>query len=77
RVRILCALRQGAAGVEQVNRQVAQALQAAGLIRREEEHYAGRPIMISRNDYHLGLFNGDVGLLWPDAAAGGVLRAWF
>ncbi|USF87223.1 exodeoxyribonuclease V subunit alpha [Candidatus Endoriftia persephone] len=77
RVRILCALRQGAAGVEQVNRQVAQALQVAGLIRREEEHYAGRPIMISRNDYHLGLFNGDVGLLWPDAAAGGVLRAWF
>jgi exodeoxyribonuclease V alpha subunit len=33
--------------------------------------------MVTRNDYGLGLFNGDVGVLWPDASGGGSLRAFF
>jgi exodeoxyribonuclease V alpha subunit len=33
------------------------------------------PIIILRNDYTLGLFNGDAGVLWPDAQ--GALQAWF
>ena len=32
--------------------------------------------MVTRNDYSLELFNGDVGVLWPDPA-GGQPRAWF
>jgi exodeoxyribonuclease V alpha subunit len=34
-------------------------------------------VLILRNDPQLKLFNGDVGLLWPDAEAGGEVRAFF
>jgi exodeoxyribonuclease V alpha subunit len=33
--------------------------------------------MILQNDYHVGLFNGDIGIVLPDADSGGVLRAFF
>ena len=66
--RLLVALRNGQSGVEQVNRQVEQLLVKQGLLPARPEKalwYAGRPVMISRNDYDLGLFNGDVGItLW-------------
>jgi exodeoxyribonuclease V alpha subunit len=75
--RILCAVRQGPAGVVQANRVVQQALANSGHIQLSGEFYAGRPIMVTRNDYHLGLFNGDIGILWPDPEANGALRAWF
>jgi exodeoxyribonuclease V alpha subunit len=75
--RILCAVRQGPAGVVQANRVVQQALADSGHIQLSGEFYAGRPIMVTRNDYHLGLFNGDIGILWPDPDANGALRAWF
>jgi exodeoxyribonuclease V alpha subunit len=39
--------------------------------------YRGRPVLITANDYPLGLFNGDVGIVLPDPEAGGELRAWF
>jgi exodeoxyribonuclease V alpha subunit len=75
RFRLLCALREGAFGVDEVNRLAEQGLRQAGLITGGERHYAGRPIMITRNDYSLGLFNGDVGVVWPDGE--GRLRAFF
>jgi len=75
--RILCAVRRGPMGVEPINQVVEDILRARGLIRSKGEHYPGRPIMVTRNDPGLGLFNGDVGILWPDPEAGGALRAWF
>jgi exodeoxyribonuclease V alpha subunit len=75
RFRFLCALREGAFGVEAVNGWVEQSLRQAGLLQGGERHYRGRPVMVTRNDYSLGLFNGDVGLLWPDGE--GRLRAFF
>ena len=74
---ILCALREGPFGVEQVNRYVEQALNQHHLIDNRQRFYAGRPIMITRNDYGLQLFNGDIGLVWPDAESDGRLRAFF
>jgi exodeoxyribonuclease V alpha subunit len=65
--RILCALRQGPYGVENVNRLVEQALARQGLIDPRERFYRGRPIMIIRNDYSQRLFNGDVGIIWRTA----------
>ena len=59
---LLCALREGPAGVTQLNRRVAQALCRAGLLARDEGWYEGRPVMVSRNDYQTGLMNGDVGV---------------
>ncbi|MED7788455.1 exodeoxyribonuclease V subunit alpha [Francisella sp. 19X1-34] len=37
--------------------------------------YKARPIMITQNSYSLGLFNGDIGIIWPDSS--GKLRAYF
>mgnify|MGYP001094653530 CR=1 FL=1 len=52
-------------------------LRLRGLIRPAGRWYAGQPVMITRNDYSLRLFNGDVGLVLPDREAGGELRAFF
>ena len=72
--RVLAALQRGPFGVETLNRRIADRLQAQGLILGGEE-YRGKPVMVTVNDYEVGLFNGDIGLLWPDAH--GALRAWF
>jgi exodeoxyribonuclease V alpha subunit len=58
--RLLSALRQGSWGVENLNQRVAEWL-------FDEESklslwYEGRPVMITRNDYNLGLMNGDIGI---------------
>ena len=63
RFQLLCALRTGPWGVEQVNQQVARALMRRGLIERSEGWYAGRPVLVTQNDYALGLMNGDIGLV--------------
>ena len=74
RARVLAGLHQGRFGVEALNRRIAERLQAKGLIAGGEE-YHGKPVMVTVNDYEVGLFNGDIGLLWRDAD--GDLRAWF
>lgn len=73
--RILGALRVGPFGVAALNQLIESMLGEASLIDPSQRHYAGRPVIITRNDYTLGLFNGDTGLLLPDEA--GKLRAWF
>ena len=67
--RILCAHRQGPAGVERVNRQLEEAFVERRLIRPHGAWYPGRPVMVTRNDYALRVFNGDVGIVLPDPAA--------
>jgi exodeoxyribonuclease V alpha subunit len=66
---LLCALRQGDAGVSGLNRRIARALHQAGLIGRAEGWYEGRPVIMTRNDYQLGLMNGDIGITLNLAAA--------
>lgn len=77
RFRILCATRSGARGAEHVNALVAAHVRrAARLPLAVGAHwFTGRPVMVTRNDYALGLFNGDIGIALPDAH--GVLRVWF
>lgn len=77
RFRILCALREGPFGVHSLNLLVEQILEAEGLIKRESRWYRGRPVLITRNDYNLRLFNGDVGIILPDPAAKNEYRAFF
>ncbi|WP_026034208.1 exodeoxyribonuclease V subunit alpha [Dyella japonica] len=59
---LLCALRQGPYGAEGLNRQIAGILHQAQLIDTTHEWYEGRPVLVTRNDYSLGLMNGDVGI---------------
>ncbi|MGZ6292254.1 MAG: exodeoxyribonuclease V subunit alpha [Syntrophales bacterium] len=75
--RILCAVRQGPFGVVAVNRLVETILKEANLIKPEGQWYSGRPIMITRNDYNLRLFNGDVGIILQDHGQENELRAFF
>ncbi|HEY2801673.1 MAG TPA: exodeoxyribonuclease V subunit alpha [Chthoniobacterales bacterium] len=75
--RILCALRHGPFGVENLNAVAKEILAGAGLIGPQRGWYRGRPLTIIRNDYNLGLFNGDSGITLPDPESGGELRAFF
>ncbi|KWE80485.1 exodeoxyribonuclease V subunit alpha [Burkholderia ubonensis] len=77
RFRILCATRGGARGAEHVNALVAAHVRRAAHVPLAvgAHWFTGRPIMVTRNDYALGLFNGDIGIALPDAQ--GVLRVWF
>jgi len=74
--RVLCAHRRGPAGVRRLNDLCARVLAETGLLRPQGEWYQGRPLMITANSYSLKLFNGDLGVVWPDLADG-ALRAWF
>jgi exodeoxyribonuclease V alpha subunit len=69
--RVLCATRRGPRGAESVNARMTAALGVQG------EWYPGRPVLVTQNDYALRLFNGDVGIALPDAAADGRLRVFF
>jgi exodeoxyribonuclease V alpha subunit len=73
--RLLCALREGPWGVEGLNAAVERALAEAGLLSGRGEWYAGRPVMLLRNQPALGLFNGDIGLVLP--GEDGAPRVWF
>ncbi len=79
RFQLLCALRRGPWGVEGLNPRIAGWLREAGLITADEGWYEGRPVLVTRNDYGLGLMNGDMGitLALPRADGGSVLRVAF
>jgi exodeoxyribonuclease V alpha subunit len=69
---ILCALRRGHWGVEGLNQRIEQWLFPD---QKPTLWYEGRPVMITRNDYNLGLMNGDVGITLKDGT--GKLRVAF
>ncbi len=77
RFRLLCALRDGEWGVTGLNRAIEQALQEERLISRRGEWYIGRPVMVTRNDYGTGVFNGDIGITLPVEQAGAPMRVFF
>ena len=47
------------------------------LIDLESSAYSGRPIMLSKNDHSLGLFNGDIGIIMPEPDEPELTKAWF
>ncbi len=47
--------------VDRVNEAIEQRLEQEGVKLAGRDGYAGRPVMISENDYGIGLFNGDIG----------------
>lgn len=77
RFRLLCAVREGDWGAAGLNVAVERALVAAGRLRRHGEWYAGRPVMVTRNDPDLGVFNGDVGITLRTPAPASALRVHF
>jgi exodeoxyribonuclease V alpha subunit len=77
RFRVLCATRLGPRGVDTLNTLIAARVRRAAnvVVGVGANWYAGRPVMVTRNDYALGLFNGDIGIALQ--GADGVLRVHF
>jgi exodeoxyribonuclease V alpha subunit len=73
RFSVLCALRQGPFGAEEFNPLLEKELARRGLIPALSSWYQGRPLMITSNDYRLGLFNGDIGVVFRHPAANRLL----
>ena len=72
---LLCALREGPFGAEQVNARLEVLFRHAAGESAAGEWYPGRAVMITRNDAASGLFNGDIGICLRDSA--GQLSVWF
>jgi len=66
RFQILCAVNTGRWGVFEINRFAEQVLEQEHLIPGGQKWYKGMPIMITRNNYDLDLYNGDTGIIMPD-----------
>lgn len=77
RFRILCAVRHGPFGIENLNAITEEILARAGLLAPQRPWYRSQPLTITQNDYNLGLFNGDSGIILPDPEGNGELRAFF
>ncbi|WP_319781398.1 exodeoxyribonuclease V subunit alpha [Oceanisphaera sp. IT1-181] len=77
--RLLCALRKGPWGVAGLNERIAQLLHRRGLLSSDQGWYEGRPVLVTQNDYSLGLMNGDIGIALrvPDEPGRSVLRVVF
>jgi exodeoxyribonuclease V alpha subunit len=75
--RVLTPLRRGRFGVTGLNREIERILLEAALIPEDSmAAYAGKPILITQNDYQLQLYNGDVGVLLPDPTADNPTKIW-
>ncbi|OBK70921.1 exodeoxyribonuclease V subunit alpha [Mycobacterium sp. 1274761.0] len=70
--RLLCAHRRGPYGVRFWNRQIERWLSEETGEPIWSDWYAGRPVLVTANDYGLGLYNGDTGVT---VVREGVLRA--
>lgn len=75
RCRVLSALRSGPWGASGLNAAIESRLAATGHVPATRTWYVGRPAMVTRNDYGLKVFNGDVGIALP--AIDGSLRVYF
>ncbi|SDC45347.1 DNA helicase/exodeoxyribonuclease V, alpha subunit [Variovorax sp. CF079] len=77
RFRVLCAVREGEWGAIGLNLAIERALVAEGRLTKAGEWYEGRPVIVTRNDAGLGVFNGDIGITLKPPARGAPLRAYF
>lgn len=78
---LLCALREGRFGAEAASHQIEQQLRRHPLLAddrdaayRDGPWYPGRAVIVLRNDYANGLFNGDIGLCLRLRANDGSIR---
>lgn len=74
-LRVLCAVREGEQGLYAINSRIEKYLDSKKLIQYTVPFYENRPIILTRNYYEHGLFNGDTGIIRANDQ--GVLMAWF
>lgn len=74
---VLCAQKSGYWGVKQLNALIESELHKQGLIDISKDFYVGRPVMLSKNDHQLKLFNGDIGIVMADPNNASLTKVWF
>lgn len=74
-LRVLCAIREGKYGLYETNKKIEKYLQEQNLIILNAVFYEHRPIIVTGNNYELGLYNGDIGIVRKDEH--GNLKVWF
>jgi exodeoxyribonuclease V alpha subunit len=76
RHRLLCAHRRGLRGVRYWSGLVARWIsEAHPVVPRADGRYAGEPLLVTTNDYDIGLYNGDTGVVVNDGH-GGLIAAF-
>jgi exodeoxyribonuclease V alpha subunit len=75
RFRVLTALRRGPTGNLALDRAIGQTLKRHAGVRADAQWWRGRLLMVTVNRPELKLFNGDIGVVWPDAK--GDMKVWF
>ncbi len=70
KIMILCAVREGEYGYKAYNILVEKYLSSKGLIIPGNSFYDKQPVMITSNDYSLGVFNGDNGIIRENKKTG-------
>ncbi|TAM96619.1 MAG: exodeoxyribonuclease V subunit alpha [Rhodanobacteraceae bacterium] len=73
--RVLTALRHGPLGCLALNRDIEARLVREHGLAGKGTWWRGRLVLVTANRAELGLFNGDVGVAWPDADGG--MKVWF
>jgi exodeoxyribonuclease V alpha subunit len=74
KIRVLCAVRDGNSGLFFLNKRIEDHLHKKKVIVKSGEFYENRPIIVTKNNYALGLYNGDVGIIRYENKTA---RAWF
>lgn len=74
-LRVLCAIRESDFGLYAINKKIETILQQKKLINSTEDFYENRPIIVTKNETDLNLFNGDVGIIRTDE--NGNKKVWF
>ncbi|AMW79990.1 exodeoxyribonuclease V subunit alpha [Acinetobacter sp. TGL-Y2] len=78
RYRILTAIRYGELGLDRLNGEMQKALlKALPRIVKQGDWYIGRPVMMSYNDYQLGVSNGDIGLCFKHRTQADLFEVYF
>ena len=77
KLRVLVAVRKGEYGLHEINKKIENILlqEARQFINPDRPFYYNRPVMVTKNNAELGLFNGDVGIVRYDEEKR--LRVWF
>ena len=76
--RILTAVRHGVFGLDRINSEI-QSILLAELpkLNKQGDWYIGRPVMMTYNDYQLGLSNGDIGICFKHRTQSGLFEVYF
>ncbi|MBU3847897.1 MAG: exodeoxyribonuclease V subunit alpha [Candidatus Acinetobacter avistercoris] len=76
--RILTAVRHGVFGLDRINSEIQSILLAQFPMQNKQgDWYIGRPVMMTYNDYQLGLSNGDIGICFKHRTQSGLFEVYF